>query len=504
MDNTAVDDNDSGLLKAFAFARDSQAFCNLVERHVDFVYASALRQLHDGHLAEDVVQAVFLLLAQKATKIKPGTFLKGWLFNATRYVASNVRRAEVRRKLREREAAAMRCEMTPDAQKQNVCPYLDDAMAALGTKDRTALLMRYFEEMPMLAVGRAMGISEEAAIKRVSRAVQRLRSILASRGIEVAGDAIAGMLGMGLMQKAPAHLIAAASQMGTSAAHGGLAGTLAKSASRGIMRGKLSIVTAKFVLTAACVGAAATVAMEKSRVPAKTIILADVPATAPATKPGDAEYQACQQVLQSIIDAYDNEDPSAADAQLYIGPDADPQFVRFEPELLDIDIAQYRVQKDAVAKFGVHAMSLNTYGYTVAVEFDELLARIGPNDYQLTGDTLIINPPAPALSHNAVWPKAPLYFRKIGNDWKLDGGRTFKIVVAAKRRIPNPSESRDQAATNYLKAFTAAYDGVAADIEQNNIPSAAELQKRLDGVIADFYKQYSQFGIDIQPKQKRG
>src|SRR5580700_6417548 len=113
MDNTAVDEHDSELLAAYASARDPQAFGNLVQRHIDFVYASALRQLRDRQLAEDVVQAVFLLLAQKATKIKPGTFIKGWLFNATRYVASNVRRAEVRRKVREREAAVMRCEMTP-------------------------------------------------------------------------------------------------------------------------------------------------------------------------------------------------------------------------------------------------------------------------------------------------------------------------------------------------------------------------------------------------------
>ena len=208
-----------------------------MQRHIDFVYASALRQLRDRHLAEDVVQAVFLLLAQKAVKIKPGTFVKGWLFNATRYVASNIRRTEIRRQLREREAAAMRCESASNETGEIVCPHLDNALAALGTKDRTALLMRYFEEMPMLAVGRAMGISEGAAIKRVSRAVQRLRSILASRGIEVAGDAMAGMLGMGLLEKAPAHLVAAASEMGTkaAAAHGSLAGALGGPASELIL-----------------------------------------------------------------------------------------------------------------------------------------------------------------------------------------------------------------------------------------------------------------------------
>ncbi len=236
--------------------------------------------------------------------------------------------------------------------------------------------------------------------------------------------------------------------------------------------------------------------------PQSHVILADAtPTAAPATQPAGADYQACQQVLQAIIDAYDNEDPSAADAQLYMSPDADPQLVRFAPDLFEIDIAQFRVQKDAIAKFGVHAVSLNTYGYTVAVQLEELLARIGPNDYQGTGDTLVINPPAPFLSHIGAWPKAPFYFRKIGNDWKLDAGRTFKIIVTADPRIPNPGESREQTAMNYLKAFTAAYNRVADDIEQDNIPSAPELQKRLDGVIVEFFKQYSQFGIDFRPKR---
>ncbi len=507
MDNTAitVDESDCELLTAYATAGDPAVFRRLVERHIDFVYACAVRQVGNRDLAEDVVQAVFLLLSQKGAKIKTGTFIKGWLFNATRYAASNAWRAEARRKNREREAAVMRSEAATDGHWGQIRPVLDEALGRLGTKDRTAILMRFFEDMPMVAVGSAMGISEAAAVKRVSRAVGRLRSILARRGIEVAGDAMAGVLGMGLMEKAPAHLIAAACEMGTkAAAHGGVTSALTNTASRQMLRGKISVVAAKFVLAAACVGTAATVAVEKTRPPAAKsgVILADASGpAAPATQSASADYLACQQVLQAISDAYDNEDPSAANEQLYIGPDADPLLVRYEPALFDIDIAQFRVQKDAVAKFGVHAISLNTYGYTVAVQIDELLARIGPNDYQLTGDTLVINPPAPFLSHNGAWPKSPMYFRKIGSDWKLDAGRTFKMIVIVKPRIPKPGESRDQAAMEFLKACTAAYNSLAEDIEQNNISSAAEAQKRLDGVIVDFSKQYLQFGIDIRPKE---
>ncbi len=162
-------DEDTQLLANYAQNRDAVAFQHLVERHVHFVYAAALRQIRDRQLAEDILQAVFLLLSQKAAELKPGTLIKGWLFHATRYAANNVRRAEARRIRREREAAAMRLQTTSERKSEDVGPYLDDALANLSTKDRTVLLMRYFEEMPLAIVGREMGISEHAAKKRISR-----------------------------------------------------------------------------------------------------------------------------------------------------------------------------------------------------------------------------------------------------------------------------------------------------------------------------------------------
>ena len=500
MDNIAVDFTDSELLASYTSARDPHAFHQIVQRHIDFVYALALRQLRDPHLAEDVVQAVFLLLARKAAKIKPGTFIKGWLFNATRYVASNVRRTEIRRQLREREAATMRFESTSNQTGETVYPHLDDALAALGAKDRTALLMRYFEQMPMLAVGHVMGISEAAAIKRVSRALQRLRSILATRGIEVPADAMAGMLGIGA-QKAPAHLIAAASQMGAKAAatHGSLTSALARVASRKMLRAKLFIIIAKSVLAAACVAAAATVAVEKTypppapnSAPNSTLLLADV---APATKPAD-DYQACRQVLQSIADACDNQDPGAVNAQLYFGPDADPQLARLEPAALDFALATYRVQQAAVAKFAAHALDINYYGGSLPGTIDELLNRIGPRDFNVVDHTLVIHPNAPSFSHPNAWPKAPIYFKKVGPDWKVDMGRSFELTFNIRLKAAVPG----QTAAACIKEMTDALNTIAADIEQNKITSAPEVQSRLDGVV----NKYRDCSISLNPKQSGG
>ncbi len=161
--------DDSQLITSYAHNRAAGAFEQLVERHIDFVYAAALRQTGDTHIAQDITQAVFLLFSERAGRLKPGTLVKGWLFNATRYVVANARRAEARRKIHEREAAAMRSEIVLEDHWPSIAPHLDDALAELSEKDRRVLLLRFFEDLPLAALGQTLGISEYAAQKRVAR-----------------------------------------------------------------------------------------------------------------------------------------------------------------------------------------------------------------------------------------------------------------------------------------------------------------------------------------------
>src|SRR6202142_2242774 len=105
--------DDWQLLQAYANDRSEAAFAELVRLHVDWVYSVALRHVGDPHLAEDVVQSVFVLLARKARDLSPGIQVGGWLFRPTRLVAGHARRAEQRRKTREARACTMSQDNTP-------------------------------------------------------------------------------------------------------------------------------------------------------------------------------------------------------------------------------------------------------------------------------------------------------------------------------------------------------------------------------------------------------
>src|SRR5450759_3541443 len=165
--------DDLALLREYA-ARDSEAaFAELVTRRVGFVYAAALRQVRDPHLAEEITQAVFIILAQKAGRISGKTILAGWLFKTTRFAAIAQTRDLVKRQRRELEVF-MQSEFqsaTPDPFWEQMSPLLDEALATLGETDRQAVLLRFFENKSLAEVGSHLGTGEDTARKRVSRGV---------------------------------------------------------------------------------------------------------------------------------------------------------------------------------------------------------------------------------------------------------------------------------------------------------------------------------------------
>lgn len=199
--------DDSQLIRQFVEEKSETAFAELVRRHVDLVYSAALRVTRQPHLAEDVSQAVFILLARKAPAFSTRTIIPGWLYRTTQFVAARAIRSEMRRQQREQEAFAMQQISSPTADAwQNLEPALEEAMAQLSANDRDAIVLRYFQDEPLHNVGAKMGISEEAARKRVDRSLQKLQGILNRKGVTVPAGVLGAILVAHSVSAAPATL----------------------------------------------------------------------------------------------------------------------------------------------------------------------------------------------------------------------------------------------------------------------------------------------------------
>jgi len=200
--------NDRDLLRRYASSRCEAAFSELVGRYVDLVYSAALRQVAgDTHLAQDVTQAVFVDLARKAPSLSERALLAGWLYTSTRYAARKAVRSETRWHNREQEANMMQ-ELSSDSAAEpaweQLRPVLDAAMHHLNECDRNAVLLRFFEGRSLAEVGARLGLSEDAARKRVGRALDKLRELLARKGFTSTSAILATMLSGHAVVAAPA------------------------------------------------------------------------------------------------------------------------------------------------------------------------------------------------------------------------------------------------------------------------------------------------------------
>jgi len=200
--------SDLDLLRRFARDNSQDAFAEIVRRHLNLVYSAALRQVRSPQLAEDISQSVFADLARDADKLKPNTVLTAWLYAVTRRTAIDAIRKESRRRLREQIAVEMNNMNATTADWTQIEPLLDDAMAALDETDRSAILLRYFENKNLREVGEALGASEDAAQKRVSRAVERLREFFSKSNVTIGAGGLVVLVSTNAVQAAPVGLTA--------------------------------------------------------------------------------------------------------------------------------------------------------------------------------------------------------------------------------------------------------------------------------------------------------
>lgn len=202
---------DAELLQEFAATGSESAFTTLVTRYAGAVHAAALRQTGDPHQAEEVMQAVFMLLARKASSLKPHGLLLGWLMQATRYAAADLLRSERRRRARETIAYQMNAlpesPEPPDRLWDRIAPVLDACLARLRSADRNALFLRFFQNQSLAEVGRSLGVAEEAARKRVNRALDKLRRELHREGAATSLALLPELLAREAAPGAPGSLI---------------------------------------------------------------------------------------------------------------------------------------------------------------------------------------------------------------------------------------------------------------------------------------------------------
>jgi RNA polymerase sigma factor (sigma-70 family) len=201
-----MSDTDLQLLERYTSQHAEDAFAEIVRRHLDLVYSAALRQVRSPQLAEEVAQSAFTDLARQAHQLAPDTVLSAWLYQVARRAAIDVVRREARRQAREQAAKELNAMNTTPTDWTNIEPLLDEAMQALADTDRAAVLLRYFENKSLRAVGQALGTTEEAARKRVSRAVETLRERLVKQGVGVGVSGLVLLISANAVQAAPAGL----------------------------------------------------------------------------------------------------------------------------------------------------------------------------------------------------------------------------------------------------------------------------------------------------------
>jgi RNA polymerase sigma factor (sigma-70 family) len=157
-------------------AATREAFGEVMRANIDLVYSAALRQVGDAHLAQDVTQAVFIVLMKKWDRLGRNRALEGWLIKTTRFVAADARKQLRRQKIHEQKAAGMRRSDAAVEESEDGAAlerHLDAGLAQLGEADRSAITLRFLKRQPFAAVGGALGVSEDLAKKRVTRALKK-------------------------------------------------------------------------------------------------------------------------------------------------------------------------------------------------------------------------------------------------------------------------------------------------------------------------------------------
>lgn len=391
------EESDIELLQEYARTKSESAFAELVSRHVSLVYSVALRQVRDPHLAEDITQTVFLILARKAPSLSPNTILPGWLCRTARFAAAKAWTLRQRREHREQEAY-MQQSLHDSAREtaenwREIEPHLEAALAQLGAKDHDALVMRYFQGQPFQQVAAALGSSEASAKMRVGRAIDKLRNIFTKRGIKISASLLAAAVASHSVQAAPATLAANV----TLAA---VKGTAVTTSTLSLVETTLKYMAYAKMKTAALVGATALLVGSATTVTLQSAGSGAEPPKKSASAAAKPDYSTPDATIKSMIAALGNADHEAFAAACT--PERATHFrSRLDQKTPEQNKAEAHAQAKAFSSFEIKKRETNS-----PTEILVWLNATGHSPEAQPGDR-----------------KSVVVFKKIGNDWKFHGPR---------------------------------------------------------------------------------
>jgi RNA polymerase sigma factor (sigma-70 family) len=487
-------------LRQYVQTRSADAFKVLVERYGGAVYAQCVRQLRDPHAAEDVTQAVFIVLARKASSLPADVVLPAWLFQVTRYACANARRSENRRKHHEQEAGMWRQERQrtnhDDGGVTDLEVVLDDALARLGRADREAIVLRYYSGKDCCEVGRSLGISPDTARRRVSRAVAKLRAALLSHGVAVAPAVLMTRLDAVSSVAPPASLthgilVQALNPDSTTP----WCATIVKGAMH-MMRWtqvKLATVAASIILLACAGGAVFKAALRE-------------PASQPASVP-EAQRESIRSTIQHVAQAIRGNDLPTLERNVVASNDQQGALVK---AMIDENVSTRRLQNAWAVKFKrpmtFHGLTFMWFpelegGFEVMLE--RTLDNLDDSTVQITGQAARVPVRfAPDADQNAAgpWRGAWIFLVNDGASWKVDLNKTVYVgcsmtFLAEKR--PTSSDRELEIAVAFKQDLASLLQDAAAAVETGMLATADEAANHIEREVRALDDKYGLVAISF-------